>query len=289
VTDTEFLIVSGYSGSGKTTALRALEDLGFYAVDNLPVGLLRTFADHILDVDSPISRAAIVMDIRGKETVPQYPEAIRSLRDARIKIKLIFLDASLDTLQKRFSETRRAHPLTPSLPLSEALAHERVILEPIRQAADIHLDTTDLSPHDLRRIMRDRFGAAKDRDKMLLSFVSFGFKSGLPKEADLVIDVRFLANPFFTDELRSKDGRDPEVREFVDRAPGAEEFMEHLRSFIEYMLPRYLDEGRGYLTIAIGCTGGRHRSVAIAERMSQYFKDRGPVWVQVRHRDLPEG
>jgi len=286
--DTEFLIISGYSGSGKTTALRALEDMGFYAVDNLPVGLLPTFVEHALDAASSISRAAIVMDIRGKETVPQYPAAIQRLKDARIKIRLIFLDASLETLQKRFSETRRAHPLTPSLPLAEALSHERVLLEPLSEAADIHLDTTDLSPHDLRKMMRDRFGASKDRDKMLLSFVSFGFKSGLPKEADLVFDVRFLSNPFFVDELRDKDGRDPEVRRFIERAPGAMDFVEYFRSFIEYLLPKYLEEGRGYLTIAIGCTGGRHRSVAIAELMAQYFKDRGPVWVQVRHRDLPE-
>lgn len=287
--DTEFLIISGYSGSGKTTALRALEDMGFYAVDNLPVGLLSPFVHLASDGQSPIARAAMVMDIRGKDTVPQYPQAIRSLKESGVKIELIFLEASLDTLQRRFSETRRVHPLNPSLPLIEALAHERTLLEPIKEAAGIHLDTTDLGPHDLRKLMRDRFGAEKGRDKMLLSFVSFGFKSGLPKEADLVIDVRFLANPFFVDELRDKDGRDPDVRKFVDETPGAEEFIGHLLTFVEYLLPRYLEEGRGYLTVAIGCTGGRHRSVAIAERMSQYFVDRGPVWVQVRHRDLPEG
>jgi UPF0042 nucleotide-binding protein len=289
VKDTEFLIISGYSGSGKTTALRALEDMGFYAVDNLPIGLLSSFIDLALDGESPITRAAMVMDIRGKDTVPQYPQAIQSLKDSGAKIELVFLEASLETLQKRFSETRRVHPLNPSLPLIEALEHERSILETIREAADIHLDTTELGPHDLRKLMRDRFGAAKERDKMLLSFVSFGFKSGLPKEADLVIDVRFLDNPFFIDRLRDKDGRDPEVRKFVDEAPGAEEFIGRLFAFVEYLLPRYLEEGRGYLTVAIGCTGGRHRSVAIAERMSQYFTDRGPVWVQVRHRDLPEG
>jgi UPF0042 nucleotide-binding protein len=263
--------------------------MGFYAVDNLPIGLLSPFINLALDGESPIARAAMVMDIRGKDTVPQYPQAIQSLKEAGVKIELVFLEASLETLQKRFSETRRVHPLNPSLPINEAIVHEQTILEPTREAADIHLDTTELGPHDLRKLMRDRFGAAKDRDKMLLSFVSFGFKSGLPKEADLVIDVRFLANPFFVDELRDKDGRDPEVRKFVDEAPGAEEFIGHLFTFVGYLLPRYLEEGRGYLTVAIGCTGGRHRSVAIAERMSQYFVDRGPVWVQVRHRDLPEG
>jgi len=289
MTDTEFLIISGYSGSGKTTALRSLEDMGFFAVDNLPVGLLPSFVEQASDPVSPISRAVMVMDIRGRETVGLYPEAIRSLRDKGAKIALVFLDASTETLQKRFSETRRVHPLDPSLSLPEALVRERTILEPIRQAADVYIDTTDLGPHDLRKLMRDRFGAEKDRDKMLLSFVSFGFKSGLPKEADLVIDVRFLTNPFFVEGLREKDGRDPEVRQFVDAAPGAGEFVERLISFVDYLLPKYLEEGRGYLTVAIGCTGGRHRSVAIVERISQYFVDRGPVWVQIKHRDLPEG
>jgi UPF0042 nucleotide-binding protein len=287
--DTEFLIISGYSGSGKTTALRSLEDMGFFAVDNLPVGLLHSFVEQASDRESALSRAVMVMDIRGKETVQRYPGAIRSLRERGVKIALVFLDASPETLQKRFSETRRVHPLDPSLSLPEALDRERAILEPIREAADIYIDTTDLGPHDLRKLMRDRFGAEKDRDKMLLSFVSFGFKAGLPKEADLVIDVRFLVNPFFVEGLREKDGRDPEVRTFVDNAPGAEEFIVRLTAFLEYLLPKYLEEGRGYLTVAVGCTGGRHRSVAIAERMSEYFVDRGPVWVQVRHRDLPEG
>jgi len=289
MTNTEFLIISGYSGSGKTIALRSLEDMGFYAVDNLPVDLLPSFVRLASDPKSPITRAVMVMDIRGEEKVRQYPEAIRSLKEKGAKITLIFFDASPETLQQRFSETRRAHPLDPSLSLPEALVQERTILEAIRQAADIYVDTTDLGPHDLRKLMRDRFGGAEDKDKMLLSFVSFGYKSGLPKEADLVIDVRFLANPFFVDRLRDKDGRDFEVSEFVDSAPGAGEFVERLISFIDYLLPKYLEEGRGYLTVAIGCTGGRHRSVAIAERMAQYFADRGPVWVQVKHRDLPEG
>ncbi len=289
MTDTEFLIISGYSGSGKTTALRSLEDMGFFAVDNLPVGLLPSFVEQASHPESPVSRAVMVMDIRGRETVGLYPEAIRSLRDKGTKIALVFLDASPETLQKRFSETRRVHPLDPSLSLPEALVRERKILEPIRQAADIYIDTTDLGHHDLRKLMKDRFGVEEDRDKMLLSFVSFGFKSGLPKESDLVIDVRFLANPFFVVGLREKDGRDPEVREFVDTASGTEEFVERLISFVDYLLPKYLEEGRGYLTVAIGCTGGRHRSVAIVERISQYFVDRGPVWVQVKHRDLPEG
>jgi UPF0042 nucleotide-binding protein len=283
------LIISGYSGSGKTTVLRALEDIGYYTVDNLPVDLLPSFVHLIASSGSSIGKAAMVMDIRGGDSVASYPQAIRTLKDSGYNIQVVFLEASLDALQKRFSETRRVHPLAPSLPLVEALSRERHLLEPLREVADIHLDTSDLGYHDLRKFAADRFGISGSREKMLLSFVSFGFKNGLPKEADIVLDVRFLVNPFFVEELRYRDGRDPEVSSFVEHAEGTGEFLEHLKSFLEYLLPRYLNEGRGYLTVAIGCTGGRHRSVAIVERMSQYFKDSGPLWVQVRHRDLPEG
>ena len=287
--ESELLIISGYSGSGKTTVLRTLEDIGYYTVDNLPVDLLPAFVHLVSTSGSTISRAAMVMDIRGGDSVASYPRVIRSLKDSGNKIQVVFLEASPDALQKRFSETRRVHPLDPSLPLIEALLLERQLLEPLREVADIHLDTSDLGYHDLRKFVGDRFGPTGSGEKMLLSFVSFGFKNGLPKEADIVLDVRFLDNPYFVDELRDRDGRDPEVRSFVESAEGTGEFIEHLRTFLEYLLPRYLSEGRGYLTVAIGCTGGRHRSVAIVERMSQYFKDSGSLWIQIRHRDLPEG
>ena len=285
----QLLIISGYSGSGKTTVLRSLEDLGYYTVDNLPLDLLPPFVHLVTTSGSAIGPAAMVMDIRGGGSVARYPQVIRSLKDSGYNIHVVFLEASLDALQKRFSETRRAHPLDPSLPLVEVLLQERQVLEPLWEAADIHLDTSDLSYHDLRKLVADRFGIAGSGEKMLLSFVSFGFKNGLPKESDIVLDVRFLDNPYFVEELRDSDGRDPEVSAFVENAEGTGEFLDHLRSFLEYLLPRYLGEGRGYLTVAIGCTGGRHRSVAIVERISQYFKDSGPMWVQVRHRDLPEG
>ncbi len=286
--DPQLLIISGYSGSGKTTVLRTLEDMGFYTIDNLPVGLLPSFVHLASTSGSTIGRAAMVMDIRGRESVARYPQVIRSLKDSGYGIQVVFLEASLDTLQKRFSETRRVHPLDPSLPLIEALGRERKILEPLRETADIHLDTTDLSYHDLRKLIADRFGSSVSRERMLLSFLSFGFKYGLPKEADIVMDVRFLDNPFFVESLRSKSGLDPEVRRYVENAKGAAQFMTRFESFLEYLLPLYLAEGRGYLTVAVGCTGGRHRSVAIVERLSQYFKDKGPVWVQTQHRDLPE-
>lgn len=282
-------IISGYSGSGKTTVLRTLEDLGYYTVDNLPVDLLPSFVYLASASGSAIGRAAMVMDIRGGDSVASYPQVIRSLKDSGYDIHVIFLEASLDALQKRFSETRRVHPLDPSLPLVEALSMERQLLEPIREVADTHLDTSDLAFHDLRKLVSDRFGTSGTGEKMLLSFVSFGFKNGIPKEADIVLDVRFLENPYFVDDLREMDGRDPEVRDFVESAEGTVEFLDHLRSFLEYLLPRYQNEGRGYLTVAIGCTGGRHRSVAIVEKISQYFKNSGPLRIQVRHRDLPEG
>ena len=289
MSDTRLLIISGYSGSWKTTVLRTLEDIGYYTVDNLPVGLLPSFVHLAGTGNSSIGHAAMVMDVRGRESVNQYPQVIRSLMDTGYDISVVFLEASIDSLQMRFSETRRVHPLDPSLPLTEALAMEREMLEPLRLLADVHLDTTDLGVHDLRKLVRDRFGTSTDREKMLLSFVSFGFKSGIPKEADMVIDVRFLPNPYFVDELREMDGRDSEVRAFVDSADGAGEFFDRLRSFLEFLLPQYIAEGRGYLTVAIGCTGGQHRSVALVERLSGYFRDSGPIWVQARHRDLPEG
>jgi UPF0042 nucleotide-binding protein len=289
VSGSELYIISGYSGSGKTTVLRTLEDIGYYTVDNLPVDLLPSFVHLVSTSGSAIGRAAMVMDIRGGDSVSSYPQVIRSLKDSGHNIHVVFLEASPDALQKRFSETRRVHPLDHALPLIEALARERQLLEPLREVADIHLDTSDLGYHDLRKLVNDRFGISGSGEKMLLSFVSFGFKNGVPKEADIVLDVRFLANPYFVEDLRDMDGRDPEVSAFVEGAEGTGEFLEHLKSFLEYLLPKYLNEGRGYLTVAIGCTGGRHRSVAIVERMSQYFKDRESFWVQARHRDLPEG
>ncbi len=286
--ESKLYIISGYSGSGKTTVLRTLEDLGYYTVDNLPVDLLPAFVHLVSNSGSRIARAAMVMDIRGGESVSSYPLVIRSLKDSGYKVHVVFLEASLDALQKRFSETRRVHPLDPSLPLIEALARERQLLEPLREIADLNLDTSDLGFHDLRKLVVDRFGISESSGKMLLSFISFGYKYGLPKEADIVLDVRFLDNPYFVEELRDKDGRDPEVTAFVLNAEGAGEFLQHLESFLDYVLPRYLNEGRGYLTVAIGCTGGRHRSVAIVEKMSQYFQDKGAYRVQTRHRDLAE-
>ncbi|GBE15127.1 glmZ(sRNA)-inactivating NTPase [bacterium BMS3Abin14] len=286
---TEFVIITGASGTGKTTALKTLEDIGYYAVDNLPVDLLHSFA-HLVETGHPdISRAAMVMDIREPDLQSRFPAVIESLREFGYRVVVVCLETSMEALQKRFSETRRVHPLASASPLSEALQIEHELIKPLSEAADIHLDTTDLNPHELKKLIRRRFGGTDKDGRMVLSFVSFGYKLGLPREADLVFDVRFLPNPFFVEDLRDRDGRDPEVRRFLEMSAGTEEFLQKLENFLTDLIPKYAGEARGYLTVAIGCTGGRHRSVAVVERVAGKFSNDKLVNVQVRHRDLREG
>ena len=285
---TEFVIITGASGTGKTTALKTLEDIGYYAVDNLPVDLLHAFA-HLVETGHPdISRAAMVMDIREPDLQTRFPGVIESLKDSGYKVIVACLETSMDALQKRFSETRRVHPLDPASPLSEALQREHELIKPLSDAADIHIDTTDLNPHELKKLIRRRFGGTDKDGRMVLTFVSFGYKLGLPRGADLVFDVRFLPNPFFVEGLKDRDGRDPEVRRFIEMSNGTEEFLEKLENFLSDLIPKYAGEARGYLTVAIGCTGGRHRSVAVVEKIAEKFSDSTLVNVQVRHRDLRE-
>ena len=283
---TSFLIITGASGTGKSIVLKTLEDIGYYAVDNLPVDLLHSFAHLVETGHADITRAAMVMDIREIGIPRKFPEVIASLKDAGYQATVVSLEASMEVLQARFSETRRVHPLDPNLPLTEALKRENDLIGPMCQAADIHLDTSNLNIHELRRLIRDRFTTTDGEGRMLLSFVSFGYKFGLPKEADLVFDVRFLPNPFFIDDLKDQDGRDRAVQEFVSDSEGSASFRQHMESFLAEFLPRYVSEGRGYLTVAVGCTGGQHRSVAIVEWLSARFRENPQVNVQVRHREL---
>ncbi len=283
---TAFVIITGASGSGKTIALKTLEDLGYYAIDNLPAGLLPAFVHLIESGHSDIKRVAMVMDVRGREPFERYGQVIKGLKDAGHEVTVVYLSAATESLMRRFSETRRVHPLDPTVPLAEALGRESAILEPLREAADLFLETSDLGPHDLRRFIRERFGSTETGGRMLLTFVSFGYKFGLPNEADLVFDVRFLPNPFFRDDLRHLDGRDAQVVSFLQAAPGASAMQERIRVFLAELLPLYLQEGRGYLTVAVGCTGGQHRSVAVVENLAARFRDNPLVNVQVRHREL---
>jgi UPF0042 nucleotide-binding protein len=281
-----FVIVTGLSGSGKTTALKTLEDLGFYAVDNLPVDLLQHFIRLVAGGNAEISRAALGMDIRERESFPRLPQMVRELRGAGLPVEVLFFTASRENLLKRFSETRRVHPLDPALPLDEALSRERALMQPLADLADLIIDTTDTPVHRFRSQLRARYGEGGGAEGMLVTLISFGYKFGLPKEADLVFDVRFLPNPFFVEGLREKDGRDREVRGYLTAAPEAEAAMGRLSEFIERLLPLYLGEGRGYLTVAIGCTGGQHRSVAVAERLAHDLRAVPRIRVQVRHREL---
>lgn len=284
-----FVVISGYSGSGKSTVLNSLEDLGFYCVDNLPAELLPAFV-HLVETAHPhMDRAAMVLDIRGGSSVSQYPGIIRSLQDSGTNITVLFLEAGKPVLQERFSETRRVHPLDPNLPLSDALDREMELLWPLLQEADVRLDTSDMGVHDLRRVIRERFISEGAPGRMLVSLLSFGFKFGLPREADLVFDVRFLPNPYFVEELRSLDGRQARVQEFILADQRSVELLDRIGGFLEYLLPLYDKEGRGYLTVAVGCTGGQHRSVTLVEKLAQSLRAGGQTAVQTRHRELEGG
>ena len=277
-------MITGLSGSGKGSALKAFEDLGYYCVDNLPVGLIPKFADMCAAAGSHIPRSAVVVDIREGEVFSQLPVAYQRLGRDGLKVALVFLEASDEALIQRFEETRRPHPLGRNLPVREGIRLERSLLKPMRQLADTVIDTSRMNVHELRQLIQDRFGG-RQRKTMLVSVLSFGFKHGVPQDADLVFDVRFLPNPNYVAGLREKSGRDPEVREYVESQSQTTEFLSRLSDLLLFLLPHYVREGKSYLTIAIGCTGGRHRSVALAEHIGELLEEEG-YKTKVAHRDL---
>ena len=285
---TDFLIITGLSGAGKSVALKTLEDLGYYMVDNLPIELLDSFVELVEKGHRGIEKAAMVMDSRAREIFGRLPGALESLRTSGHRVTVVCLIASPDVLQKRFSETRRVHPLDPDMPLGEAISREIELMQGILEISDLVLDTSDLSPHDLKTILRERFSPPAGETGMLVTLMSFGYKFGIPREADLVFDVRFLPNPYFVEELRDRDGTDPEVISYIEQAPGSEEFIIKFCDFVEEVLPRYVREGRGYLTVAVGCTGGRHRSVAVLRRLAERLSKDKLINLQVRHREIKE-
>lgn len=278
------VVITGLSGSGKGSALKAFEDLGFYCVDNLPIGLIPKFADLCAAPGSHIQRSAVVVDIREGEAISQLPVAYQRLGRNGLKVALVFLEASDEALIHRFEETRRPHPLGHDLPVPEGIRLERSLLKPMRRLADTVIDTSRMNVHELRQLIQDRF-AGRRRKTMLVSVLSFGFKHGVPQDADLVFDVRFLPNPNYVTNLREKDGRDPEVREYVESQSQTGEFINRLSDLLLFLLPNYVREGKSYLTIAIGCTGGRHRSVALAEHIGTLLDEEG-YKAKVVHRDL---
>ncbi len=281
-----FVVVTGLSGAGKSHAIRALEDLGYFCVDNLPVALIPTFADLTLNARGNARRAAVVVDVREGRGLAGFPAMYRRLKKSTRQVRLIFLEAADSTILRRFSETRRPHPLAIDRTVSEGLTEERRMLEPLRRMADQVLDTSALTVHELRRRILETVGGARTVAPLVVTFESFGFRRGVPEDADLVFDVRFLPNPHFVTSLRRWSGRHARVARYVLRTPVASRFMRLTLALLKFLVPQYIKEGKAYLTIAIGCTGGRHRSVAIAEALAARLKHTRGVQLRVHHRDV---
>lgn len=281
------VIVTGLSGSGKGSVLKALEDLGYYCVDNLPIDLIPTFTDLYLKTGGEVQRAALVVDIREGEALEKLPRVYENLRRTA-PATLVFVEASDDALLRRFSETRRPHPLGADLPLREGIRRERKLLKRIRARAEIVIDTTRFNPHELRRFVEERLVETDQNRALMISLVSFGYRYGVPPDADLVFDVRFLPNPNFVPAYKSLTGKDRRVARYVFAFPQAKEFMNRIVKLLLYLLPHYIREGKSYLTIGFGCTGGRHRSVAIAQAVREKLAG-SKYEVKISHRDLGRG
>jgi UPF0042 nucleotide-binding protein len=278
------LIVTGLSGAGRSEAARALEDLGYFVVDNLPPTLLPKMAELAARPGGP-GRLAIVVDARGGVFFGELSKSLEELQRAQVPYRILFLEAADEDLVKRYEATRRRHPLAPADRVVEGIRKERIMMESLRGEADLILDTSGLTPHDLRGKIRDAFAEAPPEAGLQVSVMSFGYKHGTPRDADLVIDCRFLPNPHWVDELRPLPGTDERVRTYVKGQQTYREFMRRLRSLLGFMVPGFVAEGKSYLTVAVGCTGGRHRSVVIAEELASFFRDKG-LPVSVEHRDL---
>ncbi len=277
------VVVTGLSGSGKSTALRVLEDLGFYCIDNLPAALIPRFVELWESSHEEVGRVALGIDARAGRFLQDLPRTLDDLRASGVAVEVLYLDASDDVLVRRFSETRRPHPAAEGGSVADGIQREREALRPLREVADRILDTSAFTVHELRAALRDLI-EHPETGRMTVTLVSFGYKYGLPSDADLAIDCRFLPNPFFVEELRPKTGLDPAVADYVLRREDTREFLARLESLLAFTLPRYQREGKSYLTIAIGCTGGRHRSVVLVEELQRRLAAAGHH-VLVRHRD----
>ena len=280
----ELVILTGLSGSGKLSALKAFEDLGFYAVDNLPIELLPSFAELVLQ-SVEITRAALVIDAREGRGLERFPSILKDLR-RKLSVKVVYLEASNPALLRRFSETRRPHPLGQGEMVSKGIQAEHKLFEPVRKAADVVIDTTNFNVHELRAYIQNQFRRDSKGDGLLISSISFGYKHGVPLEADLVFDVRFLPNPHFVPEFRKLTGRDKKVIAYLNKFPQTKEFLDRVTDLLLFLLPYYIHEGKSYLTIAFGCTGGQHRSVMIAEEIRRRLAEKS-YQAKTSHRDMP--
>lgn len=281
----KFVIITGLSGAGKTNAIRALEDLGYFCVDNLPPKLLPKFIELSLESADRIIRVAIVIDIRGGEFFNDLFEALEDLKIQGILFEILFLEASTEVLVKRYKETRRRHPLSQQGRLLEDIILERKRLEEVRGIANKIIDTSDLNASELKTQMNDLFGPENDKVRLNITVMSFGYKYGIPLDSDLVIDVRFLPNPFYQEHLKEQTGQDLDVKNYVLESKVTEEFLQKFNEMLGFLLPNYVKEGKTHLVIAIGCTGGQHRSVALAEELGRKLNEKG-YSAGVRHRDM---
>jgi len=280
----DLVILTGLSGSGKASALKAFEDLGFYAVDNMPVMLMPPFAELVAH-SRDIRRAALVVDVREGQSLEKFPSILREIRRT-LPTTVLFLEASNAALLARYSETRRPHPLGREKRVTGLLQEERRLLEPIRNVADVVIDTTKFNVHELRAYIQNKFVRESDGKNLLISSISFGYKKGVPLDADLVFDVRFLPNPHFVPEFRNLTGKDPRVENYIIGFPQTREFLDRVTDLLLFLVPHYINEGKSYLTLAFGCTGGQHRSVMIAEEVARRLARHG-YSVKTAHRDMP--
>jgi RNase adapter protein RapZ len=278
------LIITGLSGSGKTHVARALEDIGWFCVDNLPTALIPQFAE-LIHGSEELRRSALVVDMREHDFLKQFPRVFREIKGKGTSVSLMFLESEEKVLQRRFSETRRPHPLAVNQPAIEGIREEKEALRPIRKMADQILDTSDYTVHQLREYIREHYDVRAEAAPLVLSVTSFGYKYGVPSEADLVFDARFLPNPNFVPALKALSGNNAPVIRYMKRQAETSRFLKKLEDFLAYVVPQYVKEGKSYLTIGIGCTGGRHRSVMISNAIAERLSERGYT-VKVRHRDL---
>ena len=283
----KFVVLTGMAGSGKSQAIKALEDLGYFCVDNLPIELLPMLADLTQRAGTEIARAAVVVDIREGKMLREFPRAYRRLQQrGRLNPVLIFLEARVPTLVQRFSETRRPHPLAPDRSVLEGIREEKKALQQVRRMADHIVDTSEMTVHELRQAFTSVAAGQVPGQQLVATILSFGFKHGIPVDSDLLFDVRFLPNPHFVPELRPHTGRDPQVVKYISKSKTTHEFLTHTLNLLKFLVPQYVHEGKAYLTIGIGCTGGRHRSVMVAEALRRGLAGMSGVRIRVKHRDI---
>ena len=284
-----FVIITGMSGGGKRTALKMLEDEGFYCVDNLPVDLLDKFVEIISSPGSEHEHVALGLDVRSSQKFDDVQEALHKLKEEGNNFEVLFMDSDDSTLVRRYKESRRMHPLSPEGRVEDGIKKEREVLKTTREKADYVIDTSNLLTRDLKTELNRIFIQNKEYNSLMVNIVSFGFKNGIPQDADLIFDVRFLPNPFYIEELKEKTGNDVEVQEYVKSFKETTEFMEKLTDMIKFLIPNYVKEGKHQLVIGIGCTGGQHRSVTLANELYRQLLDKGSYGLKITHRDAKKG